>query len=352
MKAIKSEFSEGISFYQASNVQEAIESLQKREFHLLITDLKMPLKHDTPPNNSGGESLIKSLYRKKSELNVPMYIVALTQFSELQLTFKGLWKVLHYDGAIEDWKTVLRDLVFHISYVKSRIIAKKLPTVFLEGPIDKKICIATLHEFNPDVLEKIHFDTINFGGGASWVERKLFIWAKSLEICADSKKYLKAVGVFDDDAAGNQSISRLKAQIDHNSAENETFSIVKNAYKHSPLLKSINQKGIKFQTTLEELIGIKCWEFAEKKNWLQKRDLKTLIIDPIIIKNTYEDLNQELLLSIGFSEDESLMILYKVHADYKKEFCNYVCSLPSDERKKSLQNINYLLTEAIDKLKI
>ena len=51
--AIREGISETLSINQASCVQEAIEYLQIKEFHLLITDLEMPLKHDGSPDDSG-----------------------------------------------------------------------------------------------------------------------------------------------------------------------------------------------------------------------------------------------------------------------------------------------------------
>lgn len=101
INTIKEVFSETLSISQASCVQEAVENLQKKEFHLLITDLQMPLKYDDEPNDNGGKSLIKELYKRKNKINVPMYIVGLTQFENLKNTFDGVWKIWHFDSSSE-----------------------------------------------------------------------------------------------------------------------------------------------------------------------------------------------------------------------------------------------------------
>src|SRR5690606_7820920 len=92
IKTVKEVFTETLSISQAVCVQEAIEDLQSKEFHLLITDLQMPLKYDDlNVDDNGGKSLIKALYKKKNNINIPMYIVGLTQFVELKNTYEGVW---------------------------------------------------------------------------------------------------------------------------------------------------------------------------------------------------------------------------------------------------------------------
>ena len=149
---------------QASNVQEAIEWLSKEEFHLLITDLLMPLKYDGAPDPKGGESLIKNMYRRRSKLHIPMYIVGLTQYNDLQDTFEGVWKVWQFDIAAQEWKWRIRDLIFHISLVSSRILVDKIETVFVEGPSDRDILMLALREFYPAHLDKIRLETRDYGG--------------------------------------------------------------------------------------------------------------------------------------------------------------------------------------------
>lgn len=348
IKTIKEVYSETLSISQAICVQEAVENLQTKEFHLLITDLQMPLKYDDEPNDNGGKSLIKELYRKRNNINVPMFIVGLTQFEELKNTFEGVWKIWHYDSSSEIWKINLRDLIHHISLVKSRVKTKKIETIFVEGPTDKKIIESGFRHYFEEHADKVFIDTINYGGGASWVERQLFIWAKSLSLKSSGADYLKAVGIFDDDHAGRIGIENIKNQINSNSAESKTFSIIKSNYKYSIILKSIRKKGISFPTTIEDLIAIDCWKLADVNGWLEKRDLKKINIDNSILNLSIEELTSEILKENQFSEEEILQITMKVKDDYKKQFCNLACN--SD--KGFLLSINYLIIDVLEKLKI
>src|SRR5690606_35904440 len=199
IQTIQEVVNDTLSISQASSVQEAIENLQKNEYHLMITDLQMPLKHDDLPTDDAGKSLIRNMYKKRNKANVPMYIVGLTQFEHLQEDFKGVWKVWHYDSSKEDWKIYLRDLIHHISLVKSRINSERIETIFVEGPTDKKFIKTTIEYFFKEYSDKIFIDTINYGGGASWVERQIIIWAKTLARHSKQDRYLKALGIFDDD---------------------------------------------------------------------------------------------------------------------------------------------------------
>lgn len=348
IRTIREVFNETLSITQASCVQEAIENLQKKEYHLLITDLQMPLKYDDSPNNQAGQSLINSIYRKRTKANVPIYIVGLTQFEELKLEFRGVWKVWHYNSINNDWKINLRDLIFHISLIKSRIVTNKIETIFVEGPTDKKIIEATIKHFYSDLSDKVYIDTINFGGGASWVERQLFIWAKSLLSNPIEENYLKAVGVFDNDEAGNKAIEKLRSLVDPDSAESKTFSIVKSSFKYSPLLKTIKLRGISFPTTIEDLVSIDCWRIAEKNGWLENREVKKIKIDNTLLDLNLNDLNIETLKQKQFDDFEILMITKKISDNFKTQFCKMVCE--SDD--SALISIKYLIEEIFEKLRV
>lgn len=348
IKTIREVYSETLSINQAICVQEAIENLQKNEFHLLITDLQMPLKYDDLPDNNGGKSLIKEIYKKKNKVNVPMYIVGLTQFENLKETFEGVWKIWYFDSSSENWKINLRDLIHHIGLVNYRVKSNKIETLFVEGPTDKKIIECAFRCFYKQYLDKVYVETINIGGGASWVERQLIIWAKTLSKKSTMDSYIKAIGIFDDDEAGNIAINNIKKQIDENSAECNTFSIVKSSFKYSVLLKSIKKKGITFPTSIEDLTSTECWKMANYNCWLEKRNPTKIKIDQSILDLSNKELSIESLRKNHFSDDEILLITNKVKDDYKRQFCNLVC----EGDKDALISINHLIKDILFKLKI
>lgn len=348
IKTIKEKFYGALMINQASCVQEAIEYLQKNEYHLLVTDLQMPLRDGDIPDDSGGQTLLKNIYRNRTNVNVPMYIIGLTQFDEIKANFKGAWQVWSYDSSIENWKIDLRDLIHHISLVKSKILVNKIETLFIEGVTDRRIIEHTIKNYYADYEDKIYIESISYGGGAAWVTRKLHIWAKTLTLKNNSDRYLKAIGVFDDDNAGRAAIEKIRTDIPFNTADSKTFYIKKNCYKYSPLLKSIKSKGIIIPTTLEELISIDCWKQASENGWLIKRDLNTIEIETSKINVNKVDLNDKTLNKLGFTIDERLIILNKLDNNYKSSFCNLACA----EKPDALINISYQLKDIFETLKI
>ena len=223
IKTMKEVFGKTLLINQASCVQEAIEYLQEKEYHLLITDLQMPLRYGGVPDDSGGKTLLQKIYRKRTNVNVPMYIIGLTQFDDLKVDFRGAWQVWSYDSSIEDWKIDLRDLIHHISLVKSKILVEKIETLFVEGVTDSKIIEHTIKKYYEEYEDNIYIESVNYSGGASWVARKLHIWAKSLTINHSSNSYLKAVGIFDDDTAGREAIKKIRLEIPLDTADSRTF---------------------------------------------------------------------------------------------------------------------------------
>ncbi len=346
---IKDVVNDSLHIKQASCVQEAVEVLQNDQFHLLITDLNMPLKYDDQSNVNGGQSLLRSIYKISNKLNVPMYIVGLTQFPALGQQYKGVWKIWHYDSTSEDWKINLRDLIFHITLVKSRINSEKIETVFVEGPSDKILLRTGLNFFFNNLSHQINIETIKYGGGASWVERQLFIWSKSLSKRNGQEGYLKSIGLFDDDEAGRKSIINLRHTINCDSAESKTFSVVKAGYQFSPILKSIKSKGISFDTTIEDLLSISCWKIAIKRGWTENRNPSELVINANSIDSGESIINNHFLDENKFTEEELLLISNKIIVKHKLAFIQLACS---NEFIRDQDSTKFILEEVINKLKL
>lgn len=336
-----------LSISQANCVQDALEYLKEKEFHLLITDFNMPLRFDTPPDRSGGLNLIRAIYKTRNNLNVPLYIVCLTQFKDLKGNYDGVWKVWFYDNTDDSWQNKLREIVFHISLIKTRIISDKIETLFVEGYTDKRIIETTIKYYFPSILNKVKIEAINYGGGASWVERQIVIWGKTLTKNSAGNNYLKAVALFDDDDAGYNAIENVNRLIDINSAERKTFSILTSCYKYSILLKSIKSKGISLQTTIEDLFPIECYKIAKTKGWLSNRNTNTITIDFNKLKIEKSCLNYKTLNEHGFTDDEIIIILSKIDNDCKNKFCELVTN-----DFNNLLFVSYLVKNIIIKLKL
>lgn len=329
---------EPLKIDQAISISEAKDYLLKNKYHLLISDLQMPLHFGEELLPKGGEILLKEIYKSRNKLNVPLYIIGLTQHVEFTANFNNLWKVLHFNMGAEDWKVYLRDLIFHITLIKDNLHQYIIETIFVEGVNDFKLLQKATEIYFENYVSMFKIEYVDFGGGTNWVARKIKLWAYSLNK-KDNNQPLKAVGLLDNDLPGLTTINQLEVDINENSAEWKTFSLLKTAFKYSPILKSIKSKDIEFYSTMEDLIGIEIWKKAYEKNWLELRTRESFI--------GIENVNMDLLKSRELTDDEILQTLYKVKDDYKDKFTNLALA-----NSESLISISYLLKDCIEKLKI
>lgn len=343
--AIKDIFDGAISINQATSAKQAFETLKTKAFHLMITDLNMPLREGEAENVNGGRSLIRNIYRDYKNINVPMYIIGLTQFEDLKQNFDWFWKIIYFDTASESWKQKLKGILNHIKLVKTYFKADVVETIFVEGDTDNTILDTALKFYYPHLFGKIKIDSIDYGGGSDWVERQVFIWAKSLN--KRDGKHVKCVGVFDNDESGLNSLNRLTASIISQS-EDKAYSVLKTSYKYSMVLKSIRKKGITFPTTIEDLSSEKTFAEAKKNGWLAPRDLMNFTIDSSILDLKIEDLDYDNLYANGFTEDEILVTLYRINDIHKYEFSQYLKTVDKD----NFIFYSYLLKDCLEKLKM
>jgi CheY-like chemotaxis protein len=351
INSIHENFKDQVEIMQASNVQEALEVMQVNHFHLLISDLFMPLRNGDPADRRGGEVLIREIYKRKNRARTPIYIIGLTQFDDVKHNFSGVWKVWKYDSTNEDWKLKLRDLLFHISRVDSKIVKEKKESIFVEGTSDRDILNLAFQIFFKDYRNKVSIETIRFGAGSSWVERQLVIWGKTL-FRKDNGEYLQAVGLFDGDKAGKSAIDSLKSQIVKDSAESSTFSVLTLDKKYAKHLIPAYSGGITLPIAIEEMYAPFCWKFAKQQNWLVQRNLsEDLLQDPKRWDKTNQSL-REYLESLALSDQVNIFLNYKINDEYKGEFVKYIAELSSENQILALSSFQPLINDILVKLKI
>jgi len=342
-------FSCKVDIKQATNVQEAISYMQNNHFHLLITDLLMPIRNGEDATEKGGSILISEIYRNKNRVNIPLYIVALTHLKDESIAFSNIWKVWEYDSSSTSWRKNLKELFEHIEKIDSKIIKSKKETLFVEGETDKKIIIQALKLYYPEYINQISIETVKFGGGCTWVQRQLIIWGKMLHRKDDSK-YLQAVGLFDNDKAGLQAINDLQSYVSNESAEHQTFSVVKLSVKHAKHLIPIYKNGICLPVRLEELYPVSCWDEAQKKGWLSSKKLFNEI------NKTPTNWDQDALSfkdyikSLDIPNELMIYIDKKVNDDYKSHFNNYILSMDEMKQKEILLSFKELLSDILEKI--
>lgn len=340
-----------VEIRQASNVQEALEMMKQYHFHLLITDLLMPLRKNERPLEIGGSYLLKEVYKTRNKVNIPLYTVGLTSYDYDAASFSNIWNVWHFAADDSQWELKLRDLIFHIGLINGKIVKEKMPTLFVEGPTDKTIIELATNLFFPDKKNLFVIETIKFGGGSSWVERQLVIWAKTLFKMPD-ESYLQAVGLFDHDSASHRSITDIDQQIPHDSAGRSTFTILKLDKKYAKHLIPCYKGGMMIPITLEEMYSPKCWSYATEQGWLKQRKLtEDLLQDPTKWDRTNQSLT-DYTNSLALNEDEIVYVQKKFDDDQKLKMTNYILGLSQEEQISILSSFESLLTDIFKKLEI
>lgn len=342
-------FSCKVDIKQATNVQEAILYMQSNHFHLLITDLLMPIRDGENATEQGGSILINEIYRSKNRVNIPLYIVALTHLKDSSIAFSNIWKVWEYDSSSTSWRKNLKELFEHIEKIDSKIIKDKKETLFVEGETDKKIITQALKIYYPEYLNRISIETVKFSGGCSWVERQLIIWGKMLHR-KDDGKYLQAIGLFDNDKAGIQAINDLQNYVPNESAEHQTFSTIKLSTKHAKHLIPIYRNGICLPIRLEELYPVSCWEEAQKRGWLISKKLYNEIYRTPTNWDQDTQSFKDYIQSLDIPTELMIYIDKKVDDDSKLHFNNYILSMDEIEQKTILLPFQELLSDILRKV--
>ncbi|NTD99925.1 hypothetical protein G6M26_30790 [Agrobacterium tumefaciens] len=347
--AIQDNYNGTVNIYQASCVQEAIEVMQEQNIHLLISDLLMPIRYGESPDENGGRNLVRELYKRNKKVNVPIYIVGLTQYDNIKDKFSEVWRVWEYDSGKLEWKTKLKDLLSHIGRINSKIVKEKRETLFVEGVTDQSIMRMAFEMFFPGELEKLDIQAVKGGGGASWVERQLMIWGKSLHCKGESNSiYLRAVGLFDQDEPGLKAIANVRRVITDDSAENKTLAILKLDRKYARHLIPMYVKGIKIPVTLEEMLPPFCWEYALSKKWLVKREIKATFF--VKQEHSQNFRNQSVVDELKLKSEELIYIDWKFNPEFKTDIIKYINGLDYDQQRIALASFEELIKEIIKKL--
>lgn len=332
----------------SENITNAITLFQNQQtYNLAVVDVFIPLRKGEEPKRNGGELLIKELYRKQDSLNVPNYIIGLTQYEEgLLENFSTIWKIIKFEYNSNVWKNSFSQLLTHInSTVFFDYKEKKIkPSVYVEGITDKIYLDITLDVFYAQFKDS--FDILSQkSAGANWVANQVAIWAISKKKYSDGE-YVLAIGLLDSDEAG---IKARKDIFDRIKTENEQkcFKLININQGYSQELIEFYKKGCKIEVEIESLFPIEVLMYAEKQGWLEHRS-PTFVENPKDWKQ-HEETSLSYIMKKGISNDQSLY-LKKVKRNNKMEFCNYVKSL--EKKEEIFSNFKLLIENIIKELKL
>ena len=321
--------------------------LKQTKYDLLILDLLLPIRPNQEPVPDGGELLLKEITRNKT-LKTPTIIVGITQFEEYKSNFSSIWKLLFFNDS--KWITELTEIIEHLErsiLFTSDLNKQKKSTIIVEGPTDAIIIKEAIQLFKPEFVEKIEIK-FQRSSGASWVANQIVVWANSLNKDNDGK-LIKCIGLLDGDQAGIDAITEINRVIKSDSAGANSFKVFKLKPDYAINIIPICQKGLIIPITLEELYPPELWKYAESKDWLEERNkMDELLKDPKSW-NKWEENLKDYINRIGLSQDESIYLkTFKLTA--KEKVVKYIIGMEIDEKTRTLQNFEKIVSDMIEYL--
>ncbi|WP_419211636.1 hypothetical protein ACNR9Q_12925 [Maribacter sp. X9] len=329
----------------AESISNAITLFQSEPtYNLAIIDIFLPLRIGEDPLKIGGELLIKEMYRKKKNLNIPNFIIGFSQYDTSNAQFSSIWKIVKFEPNSMVWKESFKELLDHIKTSKFTVNQEESikPTVYVEGLTDVNYLNQAFEIFFPKERELIEIKSQK-NAGANWVANQVAIWAISKR--RDKKgAYIKSVGLLDSDEAG---IKAKKDLVDRIQTENEQkcFKIVHINQDHNQELINFYSKGCKLEVEIESLFSIDVLEHADSKGWLEYRG-STFVERPKGWKQ-HEENSVDYVLKQGITKEQSIY-LKKVKTTSKQDFCKYI--IKEKDKKSTFSNFEGLLKKILENI--
>lgn len=315
--------------------------LISKQYDLLILDINLPIRNGEEPSLETGKNLLSEINRKSS-IKSPFYIISLSQFSEECKDLSSIWQTINYKAESNEWNKPISDIIKHIIKCgyKQNGSAETKPTIFVEGKTDEIILKEAIRIFRPELIEKISIRS-ETNAGASWVARQIIVWAHSLR---KKGNYIKAIGILDGDFAGKKATEEVNRVVKDDSAESQTFKLIKLNPSYARHIIPIKQKGLDLPITLEEMFSISAWEYAKNQSWLEQRSNAESILTNPERWNKYELSLKDYLQTIGLTNEESLF-LNCVKAEFKEDFVKYILNLDETNKKIALDSFKKLIDD-------
>jgi nucleoside phosphorylase/CheY-like chemotaxis protein len=120
----------GISIEQIENCRDALSAkrlLLRNSYDLLILDIVLPERIDSPPSHDAGIRLLDEISVRDRYI-VPDHIVGFTGFADVHADARDrfaerTWTVIQYDEASQVWSGQLRSRVEHVLAARSQALA-------------------------------------------------------------------------------------------------------------------------------------------------------------------------------------------------------------------------------------
>jgi hypothetical protein len=217
---------------------------------------------------------------------------------------------------------------------KAKLRDLDVPTLYCEGPIDKRLLEEALQVFHPSLAGKLAIpDPPGDGAGHNWVREAMIAWAHS-------RPTAKCVGLFDCDAEAQKTRSSTNAGLHPN-----RHAIGVDLQPCDALIPCF-KAGFRVPFAIEELLGTAVWDQAEKKGWLEERPKQLATYGFDMVDTAFADYLSETVADSGARR----LIRFRVSADHKNRLCVFVTKLDATRKAAALEGLKPSLDKCLKSL--
>ncbi len=235
---------------------------------------------------------------------------------------------------IKEWRERVDSLKIRIT----QLVDTSVPTVFVEGPTDKRILQAVFNKYYNEHTVQVLCSTQN-GGGHEWVRDSLIAWHYS-------RPNAYAVGLFDNDRAAKPSYDAFHRMV-HDAADGKTKTLALKL-PFLGLALDIKKQRICLDTAIEEICPREAWLHAQAEEWCEVR---TNLIATYGFNETGlafdewidQKLNDNLL---GF------IARHKIKQEFKEKFSKLIAKWIAEDSQYNLAPLERVAKELLTKLRL
>lgn len=110
-----------------SSIIEAKNALLEKQFDVMLLDLVLPMRKESPPLNSGGHDLLQEIVQIK-KYNLPHYVLVISEYDNalenlVSISNKLAFSSIKYDACCEEWKNRLKNFLQQFLRVELNVLS-------------------------------------------------------------------------------------------------------------------------------------------------------------------------------------------------------------------------------------
>lgn len=220
-----------------------------------------------------------------------------------------------------------------------RLLDKGVPTIFVEGDLDKRVLEMAWALFSNHDGSAICFHCGGSDyGGADAARSRLVAWLLEMRHRREGDRHPVGV-IFDRDEAGVKAHAKLKDDLSSLNLSKYPSTIL--FYQANAAIASVYKKGFDLPIDLELLYDDEVWKEAEARGWLADRENVAAIVSPGLLSRMFEERIDPLAT---LNVDERRRVRSKFSDSGKASAVRFIASVSEDRRRRLLANFARIIS--------